>query len=684
MGLAVLLCATALAPLGGIAARAQSSGSFQGLGFVGGGGPYPASMAIGVNADGSVVVGWGINALSQSEAFRWTQATGIVGLGFIGGGGPFPYSAAAGVNADGSVVVGVSSNASNNPQYEAFRWTQATGMVGLGFLAGGEPFSASEAYGINADGSVVVGDSTNAANQREAFRWTQATGMTGLGFISGGGLSPYSYATGVNADGSVVVGISSIASIKTEGEAFRWTQATGMVGLGFVAGDNSSAAYGLNADGSVVVGFSYGPSRPEAFRWTQATGMVGLGFVAGDNSSAAYGVNAAGSVVVGVSTNALNQGEAFRWTQATGMRSLAGLLTAAGVNLGGWQLFRATAVSANGQFIVGQGIDPSGNGEAYVARYIDSTVAGMTTSSIAGMTTLSSVQNSIDQLETARRRLMVQEHGLTAELLGENDAIGLGTEIGVFAQAGSAEGGGVGRIAFGNGFTLFGGLAYQGDSLTDVSVSNAMIGALALRYVYGAPDLFRPFAEIGGWSAPQMDLFLTRAYANGAGVAYGKASTQGGLSYAYGRAGGVLNVSPTDEMALSAEIGGEWLHTGAYSELMSQTNPFEANVVGATNTLLVGKIRGQWTHAFSDSLDATVWGALANALSSSTDLTATIAGFGVLTPGKAARPEWAEYGARIGYMLTAQAVVDVFADGASGDSRIGTAVHVGADFRYIF
>ena len=38
---------------------------------------------------------------------------------------------------------------------EAFRWTQATGMVGLGDLPGGS-FN-SIAWGVSADGSVVVG-----------------------------------------------------------------------------------------------------------------------------------------------------------------------------------------------------------------------------------------------------------------------------------------------------------------------------------------------------------------------------------------------------------------------------------------------------------------------------------------------------------------------------------------------
>ncbi|MGV2388389.1 MAG UNVERIFIED_CONTAM: hypothetical protein LVR29_08855 [Microcystis novacekii LVE1205-3] len=44
----------------------------------------------------------------------------------------------------------------------------------------------------------------------------------------------------------------------------------------------SSAATGVSADGSVVVGSSSSDTGTQAFRWTQETGMVGLGFLSDD------------------------------------------------------------------------------------------------------------------------------------------------------------------------------------------------------------------------------------------------------------------------------------------------------------------------------------------------------------------------------------------------------------------
>jgi len=84
--------------------------SFQGLGYLPG---EIFSSSTGVSADGSVVVGLGIEV-----AFRWTDLGGMIGLGDLPGGGF--ESRANGVSPDGSVVVGFSVSANGG---EAFRWT---------------------------------------------------------------------------------------------------------------------------------------------------------------------------------------------------------------------------------------------------------------------------------------------------------------------------------------------------------------------------------------------------------------------------------------------------------------------------------------------------------------------------------------------------------------------------------
>ncbi|MDB9418679.1 PEP-CTERM sorting domain-containing protein [Microcystis aeruginosa] len=359
----------------GVAFQAQAAPFFTGLGFLPGG-SFSRSFAHGVSADGSVVVGRGSSVNSPAEAFRWTQGTGMVGLGFLPGGGPSANlnagSTALGISADGSVVVGYSNIPNVNGGsggYEAFRWTQATGMVGLGDLPGG--IFDSKATGVSADGSVVVGNGTGFYGT--AFRWTQATGMVGLGYLPGGGYYAASSATGVSANGSVVVGNSTSANgIEVLGwqEAFRWTQGTGMVGLGDLPGGIFwSSAQNVSADGSVVVGQSSGAYGLEAFRWTQGTGMIGLGSLPGGLFvSAATGVSADGSVIVGYSVG----GEVFVWNSTQGMRSLREILTNDyGLDLTGWGALSYAGnpqVSADGLTIVGQGWNPNGNLEAWIAR----------------------------------------------------------------------------------------------------------------------------------------------------------------------------------------------------------------------------------------------------------------------------------------------------------------------------
>ena len=323
-----------------------------------------ANGAADVSADGSVVVGGGCGTWGVGP-FRWTAATGMVALD---PGGEFD-STVEGVSADGTVVVGWKRRANTNDLIKAFRWTSATGIVEIGDLPGGG--TESYASDASADGSVVVGRGSGASGL-EAFRWTSGGGTAGLSDLPGG--SFWSMANAVSADGSVVVGLANANN--SAAEAFRWASASGMVGLGVLPGGLSgSRAHGVSADGSVIVGSSSTASGGEAMLWTSAGGMIGLGYLPGhlapDAGSGASGVSADGSVLVGQSQGDSNSAtsEAFVWTQANGMQRLRDMLIAKGVTgLDNWTLREASSISADGQWVVGHGINPSGFSEAFLAN----------------------------------------------------------------------------------------------------------------------------------------------------------------------------------------------------------------------------------------------------------------------------------------------------------------------------
>jgi probable HAF family extracellular repeat protein len=140
-----------------------------------------------------------------------------------------------------------------------------------------------------------------------------------------------------------------------------------MVGLG------DGIAAGVSGDGTVVVGHSGFSSDSgviyKAFRWTEASGMVGLGELpGGDFGNYAQGVSGDGSTVVGYSATS-SSNEAFLWTSAGGMQRLWDVLLAHGVDpaASGWtSLGPAWGISADGDTIVGSG-QRNGNTEAFVA-----------------------------------------------------------------------------------------------------------------------------------------------------------------------------------------------------------------------------------------------------------------------------------------------------------------------------
>lgn len=181
--------------------------------------------------------------------------------------------------------------------------------------------------------------------------------MVALGVLPSG--LPAHEAWGISADGSATVGTALLSG--TAPEAFRWTVADGLEGLGFLPGGFTSGAAPLAPDGLIAYGAGTSAEGPQAWRWTEEEGMVGLGA-----SYTPLDVSADGTLVVGIG---VDPEEAIIWDAEHGMRGLGDVLTFDyGLELSGWFLREAWSISASGTAIVGWGTNPKGDTEGWIAR----------------------------------------------------------------------------------------------------------------------------------------------------------------------------------------------------------------------------------------------------------------------------------------------------------------------------
>lgn len=384
---------------------------FYGLGDLPGG-PI-GSAAKGISGDGQTIVGysWGGPGSDDVEAVRWTLGTSgapsMEPLGFLSNA---TVSSGRAASADGSIIVGHSKDGAS----ESFRWIDGTNptMVAIPDLPGDNGSGHGVAMDVSNDGTVIAGR-TRSSDGLEAYVWRQdendlhAPGQTiGLGDLPGGAFD--SVALAISGDGSTAVGWGTNSENRMQ--AFRWEESESVM-VALPDSGIESSAWDVSLDGSVVVGGDrlsedvlrgkkvIAPATNEAYRWTEA-GMVYLGDLEGGRHwSSAAAVSADGSVVAGSSETSIGQ-EAFVWDQVNGMRNLKDTLITdfgLGDDLAGWQLELVWDVTPDGLTFVGEGFNPNGDREAFIAR-ITPPIPGINVTPDSGLQTSedSSSPNHID------------------------------------------------------------------------------------------------------------------------------------------------------------------------------------------------------------------------------------------------------------------------------------------------
>ncbi len=300
---------------------------FMGLGSDGG--------VRGLSSDGSVAVGRVSTGVGTNRGTVWTSGSG---WSFVDAPTGYRSVVFSDVSGDGTIMTGTAVR--DNDDQVAFRYTAGSGFQFLDDIGTDNIRASGER--ISRDGSTIIGTGRDGATR--FLLWTTSPAPTTVG-PSG------SLGAALNADATVATG-----SLFGTMQAFVWDGVGGVQPIASATGAFLSQS--VSDDGSVIVGGARG------WRWESATGQTLLPVLPnGANPGGANAVSADGAIVAGGSgTNG-----AYIWTEAGGTLFVRDVLLAQGVNIGGWSLNTVRDISADGKYLIGDGINPQGVAETWYA-----------------------------------------------------------------------------------------------------------------------------------------------------------------------------------------------------------------------------------------------------------------------------------------------------------------------------
>lgn len=135
--------------------------------------PANASRANAISADGSTIVGWNDQDDGGRSGVIWKNGAPLDLVDAEGN----PVGEASAVSADGRVVVGEGYQTAAGS--EAWRWTEETGVQPIGCLGDGIQCGPAFAFGLSDDGNVILGAS-GLGFERKATIWTSDGGLQWL------------------------------------------------------------------------------------------------------------------------------------------------------------------------------------------------------------------------------------------------------------------------------------------------------------------------------------------------------------------------------------------------------------------------------------------------------------------------------------------------------------------------
>jgi len=336
------------------AGKNMEAALFHGLGSLPGG--EPTSVVRALDASGNVAVGSGVDA-SGTRAARWTPAGSLQAL-------PGLASSALGVSADGQLIVGSLADSRWQGGYAAVLWRAPDAQPEYFHAPLGEP-AHQLLWFTAAMGVTDAGDAFGQCQQHKVMGVllvcrTPVVNDNFPGVNLFGAITP---------DGAHLVG-SGLPGRTAPGFGRATLDTVALPSPADCISPCDARGHDLSDDATRVVGtvsLQLQSQETSAFVYSAAEGTRRLpDLPAGIESSSALTISGDGSVIGGFGTSAAGQ-EAVLW-RAGQPFAVSALLRAAQVQTAdGWQLSEVVALSRDGRVLVGNGLNPTGQREAWRA-----------------------------------------------------------------------------------------------------------------------------------------------------------------------------------------------------------------------------------------------------------------------------------------------------------------------------
>jgi hypothetical protein len=309
-----------------------------------------------------------------------------------------------------------------------------------------------------------------------------------------------------------------------------------------------------------------------------------------------------------------------------------------------------------------------------------------------------SSKGSVKGVVNERFNQIITNRVLGTVLLGVNEQINCSDCVSGFGSAGSFSAGIHGRKEITNNLSLLAGIAYTQYGESGYKVTEAPIGAFALRYDFTDWGSSRPFFDVGAILTPFEKVTYTRNYGytsefdSPAQSVAAQGSTNASDYGVYARAGWITRLSPRDEVAGSVEVWQLWQTVNGYLESQgpkdsfgAPVNPFNASVPSGTDRTNLVKVGAQWTHLFGNDVETNINGGFVQSFANHSGLAATF----INDDNTAVTPTignqyWFEYGGRLGYRITKGWTADLFLNGTVGPQPVGNTLHGGLGLRVAY